>query len=277
MAKLHIKRFYYRSGRIHAEVREVEREFHNLSRNWHFNGQLAGELRYRHGLLHGVSREWNECGRLLGSFKMNQGTGTQRYWHDNGRIKMEIDSLNGRFHGRIRVWLRDGTLVQETFHIRDNTVSRAAYLNAARKNPDWPQYQGESAGKVARRTLALERKQLELLIESILEKSHAEARRWLSHEKRRERRSLAKFRTSNTALRFVETLYTAGANAVLLAPIYKGKRGKLFADWILVRLPKECSKRRALRKICQDFCRKRDGAMLPDKDISESHLFLRLA
>ena len=41
-----------------------------------------------------------------------------------------------------------------------------------------------------------------------------------------------------------------------------------------------CRKRRQngkpLRKLCQDLCDKRDGAMLPDKDIGESHLFIRL-
>jgi hypothetical protein len=74
----------------------------------------------------------------------------------------------------------------------------------------------------------------------------------------------------------VETLYAAGAEAVIALPIYAGRRGKLFADWLLVKLPKAPSKRKTVRKLCQDLCDKRDGALLPDKDMSESHLFMRL-
>ena len=277
MPKLRIKRFYYRNGRIHAEIREVGGRFHGSYRTWHFNGQLAEELRYQHGLLHGTSREWDEDGRLLGSFTMNHGTGTQRYWHDNGRLRMEINSLNGKFHGRTRIWFWDGTLVEETYYIGNEDVSRAAYLKAARKNPDWPQYEGQPAGKVARDNAALKHRQHELFIESILEKAHAEAGQWLSAAKKPDLRSLAKFRTARAALRFVETLYAAGADAVIAVPIYAGSRGKLFADWLLIRLPEIPSKRRAVRKICQGFCDQRGGAMLPDKDLSESHLFMRLA
>ena len=156
-------------------------------------------------------------------------------------------------------------------------VTRAAYLKAARKHPDWPQHERQPAGKVAREGRALERRQHELFIESLLEKSHAEARQWLSAGKQPDLRSLAKFRTVKTALCFVETLYAAGATTVFVAPVYAGKRGELFADWLLVKLPRAPSKRRALRTLCQGFCNKRDGAMLPDKDFGESHLFLRLA
>jgi hypothetical protein len=277
MPKLRVKRFYYRNRRIHREIRELDGEFHGFYRTWHFNGQLAEELRYRHGLLHGVSRQWDENGRQLGSFTMNHGTGTQRYWHDNGRVRAEIDSRNGKFHGRTRVWLRNGTLVQEIYLIGNEDVTRAAYLKAARKNPDWPQYKGQPAGKLARDNAALERKQHELFIKSILEKSHAEARHWLSTGKRPDLRSLAKFRTAKAALCFVETLYTAGADTVVVAPVYAGKRGKLFGDWLLVKLPETPSKRKAVRRLCENFCRRRDGAMLPDKDFGESHLFMRLA
>jgi hypothetical protein len=277
MPKLRIKRFYYRNGRIHVEIREMGRRLHGCYRTWYFNGQLTEELRYHHGRLHGISRQWNKNGRLLGSFTMNHGTGTQRYWHDNGQLRLEMDSVNGKFHGRTRIWLRDGTLVQENYLISNEDVTRAGYLKAARKNLDWPQYKGQPAGKVARDNVALKHKQHELFIKSLLEKSHAEAKQWLSVGKRPDLRSLAKFRTTKAALRFVETLYAAGAITVFVAPVYAGKRGKLFADWLLVKLPAAPSKRQALRTLCQDFCNKGDDAMLPEKDFGESHLFLRLA
>jgi hypothetical protein len=277
MPKRRIERFYYRNGQIRMENREVDGEFHGLCRTWHYNGQLAEEQRYRHGKLHGVSRQWNEKGRLLGSFTMNHGTGTQRYWHNNGRLRLEINSFNSKFFGRMRLWLWDGTLVQETYYISNVDVARAAYLKAAGEHPDWPQHEGEPAGKVARDNRNLERLQHELFIESLLEKSHAEARKWLSAAKNPDLRSLARFRTAKAALQFVETLYAAGAETVVAALIYTGKRGKQFADRLLVKLPKASAKRKALRKMCQDLCAKRGGALLPDeKDMGESHLFINL-
>ncbi len=252
-------------------------EFHGFNRTWHHNDQLAEELRYRHGLLHGTSRQWNKDGHLLGSFTLNHGTGTQRYWHQNGKLRLEIDSHNGRFFGRMRLWLRDGTLVQETFYINNVDVPRARYLKAARDHPDWPQHEGEPAGQVVRDNQALKRKEHELFIESLLENSCTEARQWLSAAKNSDLRSLARFRTAKAALEFVKTLYAAGAEAVIAAIIYMGKRGKQFADRLLVKLPKASAERKALRRICQDLCVKRGGALLPDeKDIGESHLFLNL-
>jgi hypothetical protein len=208
---------------------------------------------------------------------MVNGTGLQRYWHDNGQPKMEISSLNGKFHGRCRDWLRDGTLIREDYCINNQNVTRAAYLKAARKNPNWPQYEGEPAGQVARPGMALERKKHGLFIQSVFEKPHyAEARAWLNAELRPKSRSLAKFATTKAALKFVEQLYAAGADTVIVAAIYAGQRKKLFADWLLVQLPAAKSKRNSLRKICQAFCRKRGGAVLPDKDMGETHLFMML-
>jgi len=275
MPRLRIERYYYRSGQIHVENRYVNGEFHGYCRTWHFNGQLAEELRYDHGLLHGVCREWDESGRLLDSFTMNQGTGLQRYRYDNGQIRMEFSTLDGNFHGRSRHWLRDGTLVREHFAINNRDATRIAYLKAARKNPDWPQYEGEPAGRVVRRTRRLERKEYELFVASILEKSHAEAKEWLSGKSSKASRSLAKFRSTKSALRFVEALYGAGAETVFVAPIY-GTRKKSFADWLLIKLSAVRSKRRAVRAICSAFHDKRGGGMLPDKDVGETHLFLRL-
>jgi hypothetical protein len=251
--------------------------FHGLNRTWHHNGQLAEELRYRNGRLHGTSRQWDDKGRLLGSFTMNDGSGTQRYWHDNGQLQMEISSVNGKFHGRCRNWLRDGTLVDEDYYINNKAVTRAAYLKAAQKQPDWPQHAGEPVGRAAQQNRALELRQHELFIKSLLEKSHAEARQWLSAAKNPDLRSLARFRTAKAALQFVETLYAAGAVAIIAAVIYVGRRGKQFADRLLVKLPKAPAKRKLLRKICQELCVKRGGACLPDKeDMGESHLFILL-
>jgi len=276
MPKRRTERFYYRNGQLRLENGELDGRLHGPCRTWHYNGQIADESNYDHGQWHGLSRQWDENGRLLGSFLINRGTGTSREWHQNGQLMSEADRLDGKLHGRTRTWLRDGALVQEIFYIGNVEVSRTKYLRDARKHPAWPQYEGEAAGQVARAGRDLKQKEHELFIESLLEKKHAEAVQWLTSGKRPELRSLAKFRTAKTALRFVESLYDAGAETVFALPIYASKRGKLFADWLLVKVPLSPSKRKAVRKLCKDLCEKRDVAMLPEKEMGESHLFVRL-
>jgi hypothetical protein len=123
----------------------------------------------------------------------------------------------------------------------------------------------------------LERKKFALFIQSAFENpNHSEARAWLKAEQRPQSRSLAKFATTKAALKFVEQLYSAGAVAVIIAAIYAGQRKKLFADWLLIQLPEAKTKRDSLRKICQAFCRKRGGALLPESDMRETHLWLML-
>jgi hypothetical protein len=277
MPKYRKDRFYYRNGQLRLENRQVKGQLHGLCRTWYYNGQLAEELRYRQGKLHGLCRGWDENGRLLGSFNMEHGTGRQFYWHENGNPKLEINSLNGKFFGRMRLWLRDGTLVQETYYISNVDVPRGKYLKAARQHPEWPQHEGQPAGKVARNNQALKLKEHELFIQALLKKPGSEARQWLSRSKNPQSRSLARFRTAKAALQFVEALYAAGAETVIAAVIYMGKYGKQFADHLLAKLPQAPSKRKVVRRICLDLIARRDGAMLPDeKDIGESYLILNL-
>lgn len=277
MSKPCIERNFYRNGQIRIMNRLVDGKFQGVSRNWHYNGQLAEETRYRNGKLHGTTHQWSAKGQLLGSFTMSHGTGTMRHWYEDGRLCLEADLLDGKFHGRIRTWLRDGTLIQEMFCIGNSEVARAAYLEAAQSQRDWPQYKGQAAGHVARESALLDRKHFELYVDSLLEKSPAEAGKWLAEAMRPDMRSLATFRTPGVALRFVKALYDAGAVAATAVPIYAGKSGKEFADLLLVKLPQMKAKRQALRKLCQNCCDKRGGSMLPERDIGERHLLLSLA
>lgn len=277
MPKYRIKRFYYRSGQIHTENREVNGQFHGYCRVWHRNGQLAEELRYRHGLLHGVCRQWDEKGRLLGSFRMLHGTGVQKYWYDNGWLRFELTTRDGKFHGRNRSWLQDGTLIKEDYLIENLDVPRATYLKHARKYPDWAQYADEPSPKIVLKGRALERRTMNLFTQSVLKSSdHAEARTWLKAETKLQSRSLARFRTTKAALVFVEQLYATGAESVVIFGISTGKRGKLFADALLIQQPKAETKRRALRKLCHDFRTQHGGAALPDGELGETHIYMML-
>lgn len=87
-------------------------------------------------------------------------------------------------------------------------------------------------------------------------------------------RSWAKFATVKAALKFAGKLYAAGAICVMIAAIYGSKQKRLFADWLLIKLVKTKSKRAEVRQLCLRLCDKRRGALLPEKDFGETHLYL---
>lgn len=282
MSKSRVNRVYYRSGRVHRESRLKGGVLHGVSRTWHRNGQLALEERYWNGRLHGVCRAWTEHGVALGEFTMTHGTGIQRAWHTNGQIRLEIGTLEARFHGRVRTWLRDGTLAGEDFYISGDPVSRSAYLKAAKSRPDWPQYASERKGKLVRRNRKVELEEHEGFVQSILEGSLVvEAKEWLSESRQGTRRvkihSLGKFRSEKAASRFVAALYTAGATEVHVAGIYQGSKPGVFADWMLVGLPKSKALRAKVRAICNELSVRTGAGFEPEKDIGESCLYGLLA
>jgi hypothetical protein len=71
----------------------------------------------------------------------------------------------------------------------------------------------------------------------------------------------------------VSSLYDAGAITVILPDVYRNQTGDQFADCLLVRLPKNVAQRKSVRQLCARLQRRNLGAMQPDEDIGESHLY----
>lgn len=243
-------------------------------RTWHNNGRRASEESFKNGLLHGVSRQWNEAGRRLGEYKMLRGTGIQRQWHNNGKLQMEVSTVCGEFTGRNRIWLRDGTLFAERFYIRGLAVSAETYRAAATKDKTLPRFRGKPA-KPRATPIHIHR----VFVGSLLEKrNYIEARKWLSRRTGdMTTRSLGRFKRESDAAKFVEELYLAGAVEVIAPDIYRSKARDQFSDSLLVQLPRRTAKRKAIRKVCAQLRSRKLGAVQPDKDIGESHLYLSLA
>jgi hypothetical protein len=272
-----VQRHYYRSGLIREEIPLRRGLRHGLVRTWHKNGQLASEEPYENDLPHGICRQWVESGRLLGKYKMVHGTGVQRSWHDNGRLQMEVSTVRGEFCGRNRIWLRDGTLLSERFYDHGRIVSADAYRERAAKDKTLPKVRGKPA-KLPPKTLATQRHILRLCVSWRLEKpNHGEARAWLTAKAGGQTvRSLGGFKRQKDAAKLVEALYDAGAAKVIVPDIYKNKAGDQFADALVVRLPSSAVKRKAIRSVCARLRRRKLGAIQPDKDIGERHLYLYL-
>jgi hypothetical protein len=64
---------------------------------------------------------------------------------------------------------------------------------------------------------------------------------------------------------------------VIAPDIYGNKAGDQFADCLLVRLPKNPAKRKAVRRVCAQLRTRDLGALQPDVDIGETYLYLYLA
>ncbi|MBN9689228.1 MAG: hypothetical protein J0M24_03230 [Verrucomicrobia bacterium] len=267
----------YRNGQVRERIPLQDCARHGRVQSWHRNGVLASEEFYVNGRLHGIGRQWDETGKLLGEFTVDQGTGVQREWHDNGRIKVEVCLVAGKFCGPSRIWLRDGTLLSERFFLQDRPVSRAQYSRAVAKNPTLPP-PGASVTKPRPSSRATERRVHQVFVEGLLEKLGAvEARSWLSGvAKSRPSRSLGRFRSGKAALELVTALYEAGAFEVTVPGIYRDRKGKEYADWLLVRLPRLKAVRGRIRKACRILKQKELGALLPETDLGETHLVLAL-
>jgi hypothetical protein len=273
-----IQKSFYRNGQLYEQVPVRNGRRHGIVRVWHKNGVHASEEPFQNGLLHGVCRHWNEAGRRLGEYRMIRGTGLQRDWHDNGKLRIEVSTIQGEFCGRNRIWLRDGTLLTERFYLHGLAVSAEAYRAAAAKDKTLPRFRGKPAkltGKNRIKPLHIHR----VFVDSLLEKrNQREARKWLAKKTGDQTaRSLGRFKRENDAAKFVEALYQAGAVEVIAADLYRNKASDQFADYLLVQLPKNAALRKAVRQVCGQLRTRRLGAVQPDKNIGESHLFLSLA
>ncbi len=267
----------FRNGQVRERIPLIDGLRHGVVLAWHRNGITASEESYVNGRLHGVCRQWDEAGKLLGEFTMDHGTGVQREWHDNGRIKLEVSTVAGTFCGQNRIWLWDGTLLSERYFLSGRPVTRTQYIRAAAKDLTLPQ-PGDSAATPRRPSQATERHVHEVFVGGLLENSSpVEARTWLSGAaKSRSGPSLGRFLSAKAALALVISLYEAGALEVTVPGIYRDKKGKDYADWLLVRLPRSKAIRGRIRKVCRILKERYLGAFLPETDWGETHLVLAL-
>jgi hypothetical protein len=269
-----IQKAFHRNGQLREEVPLRKGRRHGLYQTWHENGLLASAEPYQDGLLHGVCRQWNEAGRLLGKYKMVHGTGIQLAWHDNGRLQMEISSVHGEFSGYSRIWLWDGTLLSEHLNLRGKPVSAAEYRAAAARDKSLPKLRRRSSKQLPD-SPASEKHIYRVFVSSILARSNrTEARKWLQKKAGDQTaRSLGRFQRERDAEKFVRSLYDAGAVKVIVPGISRNQAGDQFADCLLVRLPKNLGQRKSIRQLCARLQRRDLGAMQPDKDFGESHLY----
>ena len=166
--------------------------------------------------------------------------------------------------------------MSEEIYLHGCPVTAEEYRAARAKDKSLPKLTGK-AGKPLPKSVATEKHVHQVFVHSLLaRKDRVEAGEWLENGGNAAR-SLGRFKRVSDALKFVESLYNAGATEVIVPDIYTSKTGDQFADCLLVKLPGIAAKRKAIRKVCAQLSKRKLGAFQPDKDIGESHLYLSLA
>lgn len=272
-----IQQDFYRNGQLREQVPMRNGHRHGVVRTWHKNGVIATHEPYQNDLLHGVCRQWDESGRVLGKYKMAHGTGVQRTWHDNGQIQLEVSTVRGHFCGCNRLWLRDGLLVSERFYLHGRIVSADVYRAATAKDRTLPRFRGKRA-ELPPKNRAMQKRIHSVFTSSLLEKQNrCEARIWLQKRGTDQKsRLLGRFKRESDAEKFVLRLYRSEAVEVIVSDIYRDQAGNQFADCLLVRLSNDPAGRKAIRKVCAQLRRQKLGAVQPDRDIGETHLYLSM-
>lgn len=268
MRKPEIERIYHRNGRVFQEVPFLGGKINGVIREWHKNGVLAKEVPMKNGVRHGVCKQWNDKGELLGTFEMNMGTGTSKQWFQNGQTEFEASIVDEAFTGRLRRWNDDGELVQETFFLKNKTLSDDEYDRARQSDPSLPSY-GERPDEnrpvlVGDRS---RRRSHQRLIARLLSSRTASAMDWLKTHAPNSMKTLAELNTAKS-IALVTAFYDAGAVDVLAVDIDDDPKGNENADKLVIILPTNQEKRQAIRKRCA----RRKMQFSPENETGHSHL-----
>jgi hypothetical protein len=164
----------------------------------------------------------------------------------------------------------------EDFTVFNRKVTPAQYRRAAATDARLPKLRGR-IGKPPVDSPAMEQHSYRVFVGWMLKKRNCvEAGNWLKAADKK-KRTLGRFKRASAAVKFVEELYQAGAVQVIAPEIYHNKRGDEFADCLLVQFSQKASQRKAIRAVCARFLKGGLGAIQPDQDWGETHLYVSLA
>jgi antitoxin component YwqK of YwqJK toxin-antitoxin module len=164
------RRFWDSNGALAMEYEVKNRKMHGVFREWHPNGVLSHESHYINGMEHGLARQYDDQARLIGTYRMNQGTGFDRWYQRSERGKIylseEREIRDGKWHGFERWWGTRGWVWQEghfwenrkygifrewnhsaklrkgfpKYYINDQQVSKRLYLRACLTDQSLPRF-----------------------------------------------------------------------------------------------------------------------------------------
>jgi antitoxin component YwqK of YwqJK toxin-antitoxin module len=275
------ERSFYEDGNVRAECTLVDGLPHGVTRHWHPNGALALEIPMSHGLIDGIVSQWTDARVLLGTSQITRGTGVYRRWHPNGVLACETPMVDGRTTGRERFFWDDGTLIEESFYIENNKVSKKRYREACETDATLPRYEEESTPRPTKATkrrvpkaLRLSPAQLDEVPLNLLQgQSVREALSWLS-ETKQPSRTLGEAMSPDDSLSFIKELYTLGAVAVHAVEIDGTAEKVQNTGRLVIELPVQAARRRKLFKFCGQVAR--DLGFDPDADTGQRYLLLML-
>jgi hypothetical protein len=192
-------------------------------------------------------------------------------WHRNGQLAEEQTYRHGIVHGICRQWNEAGKLLGSYRMDNVTGLQRSWHCNG-RLNQEFSTVEGQFCGRTRMwlQDGTLISDDVELFGRSVTPEQY---RRAAAQDPRlpKLRGKPAKVPVRNRAMeKHMQRVFVMG----LLPDIYRNKRGDQFADNMLVQLPKAAKQRKAIRAVCAQLRKDDLGAVLPDRDLGESHLYI---
>jgi hypothetical protein len=207
-------------------------------------------MRFNNGVPDGVGRQWNKNAELICSFEIINGTGTERSWNEAQGLRDEVSWVDGMTTGRWRVYSADGSVIGDTYWIRNRQVSRKRYIEACQTDPTLPRYDDIAA--VRKRTSGnapCDSENDAFCEQIVLSGDVKEARDWVSSGKC----FLGEATDQRQSTELVESLYTAGAVIVWVIKVSVEPSGEQIAGKLIIELPQAQDKRKQVFSICDEI------------------------
>lgn len=275
-----IERAYYDDGKIRFESDFIDGLPHGTQRHWHSNGQLAMVIIFDHGAMDGVTQQWNEQGKFLGSCKMEMGTGIYRMWYPNGQLMIETSYVGRMQTGRQRNYFEDGTLICETYWLKNNKISKKKYEAACQQDPSLPRFPDESSPQGVGSLVSYNKPSAQasalsddMILEILQKPGVIEARSWLQEDSGGSR-TLGESMSQSQSRTLVKRIYNAGAVAVYAFDIQGNSPEDQNSGRLIIELPEIPLQRKKIFKIYNKLAW--DVGYDPEADAKQKYLLTLL-
>ena len=219
----------------------------------------------------GIGKQWDKTGKLILTYEIKNGTGIQKHWSEEQGIGADISLVKGTFTGRQRTYFRDGTIIGDTYWIKNRQVSKKKYIEACKKDPTLPRYDDIEGKKKSPAVKKPPLPENDDICKGIISSGKVkEAREWFKSGKC----FLGEGDDEQGSIELVESLYKAGAVKVWVFDINIDESGEQYSGRLIVEMPKEPGKRKNISSICDEIAE--NIGFDPEEDRGQQYRLLML-
>jgi hypothetical protein len=277
MDECEIKKTYYSNGRIESERSYLKGTPHGWHREWYENGILSSEVCFKKGVPDGIGKQWSKNGDLILSYEIKDGTGVQKSWTEEQGLGDEVSWVNGTITGRWRVYFRDGSIVGDTYWIKNRKVSKKKYIEMCTVDPTLPKYEDLFGGKKPRKSgLSRGGKFDKFSNNNFCDKLFSEhqmvdALKWLTEPNVPER-TIGECTRPEDSIELVKGFYVIGAVKVWTFDIEGGQDEEQNSGKLVIELPGDPQKRQRIFEKCGEVGE--ESGFDPEPDNGQKYILI---